>query len=200
MERYPLRKPVIVEGRYDKIKLDSLFVGEIIPTDGFRIFKEPGRLALIRSLAAKTGIYGMIGGQTVDVELTDRPVSREQLDFIYHLKTGALLEASMMIGAVLAGADEKVQKQVEQMASDIGMAFQIQDDILDVEGDAQVIGKPVKSDEKNNKTTYVTLYGPEGAKEQVKEYSRRAVEILDHFQAKDEFLRQLIISLITRDR
>ncbi len=154
----------------------------------------------IEILAAKTGIYGMIGGQTVDVELTDRPVSREQLDFIYHLKTGALLEASMMIGAVLAGADEKVQKQVEQMASDIGMAFQIQDDILDVEGDAQVIGKPVKSDEKNNKTTYVTLYGPEGAKEQVKEYSRRAVEILDHFQAKDEFLRQLIISLITRDR
>ncbi len=154
----------------------------------------------IEILAAKTGIYGMIGGQTVDVELTDCPVSREQLDFIYRLKTGALLEASMVIGAVLAGAGEKEQKEIEEMASDVGMAFQIQDDILDVAGDAQVIGKPVNSDEKNNKTTYVTLYGLEGAKEQVKEYSRRAVEILDRFPSEDVFLRELILSLINRDR
>ena len=83
-------------------------------------------------LAEKTGIYGMIGGQTVDVELTNQPVSREQLDFIYRLKTGALLEASMMIGAVLAGASKEELQTVERIAANVGLAFQIQDDILDV--------------------------------------------------------------------
>ena len=108
-------------------------------------------------LAQKTGIYGMIGGQTVDVELTGKPVPAEKLDFIYRLKTGALLEASMMIGAVLAGASPEEIAKVESVASDVGLAFQIQDDILDVVSSANVLGKPVLSDEKNSKTTYVTL-------------------------------------------
>lgn len=99
-------------------------------------------------LAEKTGIYGMIGGQVVDVELTDKPIPEEKLDFIYRLKTGALLEASMMIGAVLAGAEEKQLKKVEEMASAIGLAFQIQDDILDVTSTEEQLGKPVLSDEK----------------------------------------------------
>ncbi|MCQ4833466.1 polyprenyl synthetase family protein, partial [Hungatella sp. SL.1.14] len=97
----------------------------------------------------KTGIYGMIGGQTGDVELTNKPVPHEKLDFIYHLKTGALLESSMMIGALLAGADEEETRRVEQMAAAIGLAFQIQDDILDVTSSMEVLGKPVLSDEKN---------------------------------------------------
>ena len=95
-------------------------------------------------LAEKTGIYGMIGGQTVDVELTGKPVSKEQLDFIYRLKTGALLEASMMIGAVLAGASEEELLAVRNIAADVGLAFQIQDDILDVVSTAEVLGKPVQ--------------------------------------------------------
>ena len=107
-------------------------------------------------LAEKTGIYGMIGGQTVDVELTGKAVPREKLDFIYRLKTGALLEASMMIGAVLAGATVEEIKEVETMASEVGLAFQIQDDILDVTSTQEELGKPVLSDEKNEKTTYVT--------------------------------------------
>ena len=149
-------------------------------------------------LAEKTGIYGMIGGQTVDVELTGRPMTKEQLDFVYELKTGALLEASMLIGAVLAGAGEEEQQKVEQMARAVGMAFQIQDDILDVTGDEQVTGKPVGSDEKNSKTTYVTFQGLEGAKALVEAYSRQAIEILDGFPAENPFLRQLILSLINR--
>ena len=109
-------------------------------------------------LAEKTGIYGMIGGQTVDVELTNKPIPEDKLDFIYRLKTGALLEASMMIGAILAGASEEDIRKIEKIASAIGLAFQIQDDILDVTSSPEVLGKPVLSDEKNNKTTYAVSY------------------------------------------
>ena len=107
----------------------------------------------IQILSEKTGIYGMIGGQTVDVELTNQPIPKDKLDFIYRLKTGALLEASMVIGAVMAGASEAECGTVERMAAAIGLAFQIQDDILDVTSSQEVLGKPVLSDEKNNKTT-----------------------------------------------
>lgn len=111
----------------------------------------------IRILSERTGIYGMIGGQTVDVEMTGRPLERETLDFIYRLKTGALLEASMQIGAVMAGASEEDCERVREMALAVGLAFQIQDDILDVTSSQEVLGKPVLSDEKNHKTTYVSL-------------------------------------------
>ena len=150
-------------------------------------------------LAQKTGIYGMIGGQTVDVELTGKPVPREKLDFIYRLKTGALLEASMMIGAVLAGADAEQVKTVESIAADVGLAFQIQDDILDVTSSAEVLGKPVLSDEKNSKTTYVTLEGLEKAKIDVKEISDRACETLKTLPGEKEFLSQLIEMLVNRE-
>lgn len=150
-------------------------------------------------LAEKTGIYGMIGGQVVDVELTNQPVPQEKLDFIYRLKTGALLEASMMIGAVLGGADEAQIAAVEQMAAAIGMAFQIQDDILDVTGTQEQLGKPVLSDEKNHKTTYVTLFGIEQAKKDVAEISGRAVEILHGLPGENPFLESLIQMLVTRE-
>lgn len=150
-------------------------------------------------LAQKTGIYGMIGGQTVDVELTGKPVPREKLDFIYRLKTGALLEASMMIGAVLAGASDEQVKTVEAIATDVGLAFQIQDDILDVTSTAEVLGKPVLSDEKNSKTTYVTLEGLEKAKTDVKEISDRACVTLESLPGEKEFLSQLIEMLVNRE-
>ena len=149
-------------------------------------------------LAEKSGIGGMIGGQTADVELTGKRVSAEELDFIYRLKTGALLEVSMMIGAILGGADREQVKAVEKMASCVGTAFQIQDDILDVVGDARVIGKPVLSDEKNEKTTYVTLYGMEAARKAVMELSKEAEEILESLPGDHEFLSCLIDILITR--
>ena len=151
-------------------------------------------------LAQKTGIYGMIGGQTVDVELTNKPVPHEKLDFIYHLKTGALLESSMMIGALLAGADEEETRLVEQMAAAIGLAFQIQDDILDVTSSMEVLGKPVLSDEKNNKTTYVTLEGLEKAKQDVTSISDDAVRILHELPGENEFLEALIHMLVSREK
>lgn len=151
-------------------------------------------------LAAKTGIYGMIGGQTVDVEAAGRELERERLDFIYRLKTGALIEASMMIGAVLAGASDEDVTCMEQIASDVGLAFQIQDDILDVTSTTQILGKPVKSDEKNQKTTYVTLEGINKARQDVDEISERAVGALRSLPVKHLFLEELLISLTRREK
>ena len=131
---------------------------------------EPGNPAIgkaLQILTKKTGIYGMLGGQCVDVEAAGREISREKLDFIYRLKTSALIEASMMVGAALAGASEAEIKVIEDSARDIGLAFQIRDDILDVTSTTDELGKPVFSDEKNDKTTYVTIEGIEKAKSDV---------------------------------
>lgn len=154
----------------------------------------------IRILAEKTGIYGMIGGQTVDVELTDKPIPKDKLDFIYRLKTGALLEASMVIGAVMAGASEEECEIVERMATAVGLAFQIQDDILDVTSSQEVLGKPVLSDEKNHKTTYVSLEGIERAKLEVEKLSDTAVDILYSLPGNNDFLEDLIKLLVSREK
>lgn len=151
-------------------------------------------------LAGKAGIYGMIGGQVVDVLATGKPLSREELDFIYELKTGALIKASMMIGAVLAGASDADISKVEQIASDVGLAFQIQDDILDVTSTTEELGKPVKSDEKNEKTTYVTLRGLEQSEKDVTRISGEAIHLLDEIDEKNPFLELLIRELIHRKK
>ena len=151
-------------------------------------------------LGTKSGAYGMLGGQVVDVENTGKPVTKEQLDFIYEKKTSALIEASFMVGAIMAGASEDEVNIIERVARNIGLAFQIQDDILDVTSTTEVLGKPVLSDEKNEKTTYVTLYGVEKAREYVKKYTEEALELLDTFSQKNEFLKELIVSLISREK
>ncbi|HJC05572.1 MAG TPA: polyprenyl synthetase family protein [Candidatus Enterocloster excrementipullorum] len=150
-------------------------------------------------LARKTGPFGMIGGQTVDVELAGGPIPKDKLDFIYRLKTGALIEASMLIGAVLGGAADQDCRIVESLASKLGMAFQIQDDILDVEGSEASMGKPAGSDEKNQKTTYVTLEGMDKAKKEVERLSREAAEDLDKL-GSNEFLEGLIRFLVNREK
>ncbi|MDO4632407.1 MAG: polyprenyl synthetase family protein [Eubacteriales bacterium] len=154
----------------------------------------------LQVLSAKTGISGMMGGQSVDVASCGCNLSEEQLDFIYRLKTGALIEASMKIGAILAGASDEEAAVVERVAADVGMAFQIQDDILDVTSSQQVLGKPINSDEKNHKTTFVTMKGLENAKKEVAAISERAIDTLDGLNRKNPFLRELIFSLITRKK
>lgn len=151
-------------------------------------------------LAGKAGIYGMIGGQVVDVESEGQAISRDKLDFIYRLKTSALIESSMMIGAVLAGASEEEIEKIRKVAEDVGVAFQIQDDILDVTSTLEVLGKPINSDDKNHKTTYVTLEGLEGAKQDVERISKRAIETLDSLDHRNPFLDELITMLITREK
>ncbi len=157
----------------------------------------------LKILAGKAGIYGMVGGQVKDVEATEKneKLDEDTLDFIYRLKTGALLEASMMIGAVLAGADDGEVSLIEKVAAKIGMAFQIQDDILDVIGDAVLLGKPIGSDDKNNKVTFVTLYGIDKAKEEVEKLTKEATELLLQLSGhNNEFLLELLLWLVKRDK
>ena len=151
-------------------------------------------------LAGKAGIYGMIGGQVVDVTSVGMSVSKDKLDFIYELKTSALIESAMMIGAILAGAGDADVKKVELIAKNVGIAFQIQDDILDVTSTVEVLGKPVLSDEKNEKTTYVTLVGLENAKKYVEQISNDAIVALQEFEAKNPFLEELLRQLIHREK
>lgn len=166
----------------------------------FSISEHPDRVGrAIQILANKTGIYGMIGGQTVDVEMTGKQMSMEQIDFVYRLKTGALLEASMMIGAILAGASEEEIGEMERTGTDIGMAFQIRDDILDLTSTTEVLGKPVLSDEKNQKNTYVIHMGMGQSLEDVRLFSERAMTTVRKYEREDDFLEQLINMLITRE-
>lgn len=154
----------------------------------------------LKILADKAGIYGMVGGQVVDVEKTGHPLAPEELDYIYRMKTAALLEASLMIGAVLAGASKEEVLVMEQAGSKIGMAFQIQDDILDRTSTTQELGKPVHSDEKNEKTTYVSLYGMKKSHQLVEQYSEEAVALLEALPYENPFLKKLIETLINRKK
>ena len=147
-------------------------------------------------LGKKTGIYGMLGGQGADVENGGKPLTREVVDYIYVNKTSALIEASLMAGAALAGIEELTD--VESIGRKIGLAFQIQDDILDVTGNEKELGKPVGSDEKNHKTTYVTLEGMEKAGQEVQRLTEEALELLSQLPGDKSFLRELFLFLCTR--
>ena len=161
----------------------------------------PGVCQAFQILTAKAGIYGMVGGQTVDVESEGKPdMTKEKLDFIYRLKTSALIEGAMLVGAVLAGATQGEQKIIEQTAGEVGLAFQIQDDILDVTSTMEVLGKPIGSDEKNHKITYVTYEGIEKAKADVTSLSEQAIARMDSLVVKNEYLTELLRYLILREK
>lgn len=156
----------------------------------------------MKILAEKSGIYGMVGGQVADVEGMEVSDDAEKLLFIYENKTSALIEAAFMIGAILAGATDEAVMQVEQIARKIGIAFQIRDDILDITGTEEILGKPVGSDERNEKITYVSIYGLEQAKQDVERISMEAVQSLEQLSTKNsrEFLLELTRYLIRRDK
>ena len=171
--------------------------------EGVETIEEYRRIAAaLQILGRKAGIYGMIGGQSADLEAEKMgdDVTEEMLLFIHEHKTAALIQAAMMIGATLAGAGAEEISRLEQCAYDIGIAFQIQDDILDVTSSLEVLGKPVGSDEKNHKLTYVTMHGIGKSKEQVEELSREAIEILASFPRRNVFLEQLVEQLISREK
>ena len=152
----------------------------------------------LQVLGQKAGIFGMVGGQVVDIESEGKVIDQEQLLYIYKNKTAALLEAALMIGSILAGATKNEQKAMEKIAEKVGLAFQIQDDILDVCGTMEELGKPIGSDEKNNKVTYVSLHGMENAQKMQKQMITEAVELLDALVVRNDFLKSLLISLMNR--
>lgn len=151
-------------------------------------------------IAKKAGVYGMLGGQTVDVINECKKMDLDTIIFIHNLKTAALIEASMMAGAVLGGANRREIDIIEKIAKNVGIAFQIQDDILDVTSTTEVLGKPVLSDEKNCKTTYVSICGIEKSKKNVEKYSKEAIVLLDGLNKSNAFLKQLIFKLINREK
>ena len=157
----------------------------------------------LKILGHKAGMYGMVGGQVVDVEKDGCFMDEDMLYFVHKNKTSALIEAALMTGAVLAGADEKQAAVMEQCGADIGLAFQIQDDILDVIGDQEKLGKPVHSDEKNEKTTAVSVYGIDVCRQKVKDYTDRGIEALEALdipgKEHQKFLVELMKSLVGRE-
>lgn len=171
---------------------------------GFDLTAQPSETSRVvlalQILAAKTGLYGMLGGQSVDVDCEGKAADGDILQGIYLRKTSALLEAAFMIGAVLAGASAEQIRAMEQAGRKTGLAFQIQDDILDVTGSTKELGKPVHSDERNQKSTFVALYGLEEATGQVERLSREAMEILQGMAKEEDFLPKLAEWLITRKK
>lgn len=194
----------IVYGEGMAVLTGDALLNYAFETAGKAFDMEPEQSYLIgkamQILGKKAGIYGMIGGQVVDVESAGAQIDHQVIRFIYELKTCALIEAAMMIGAVLAGASDEEVAKVENIARKVGMAFQIQDDILDITSTNEVLGKPVHSDEKNEKTTYVTLAGYEKAKEEVERLSIEAILELENLHKQNSYLLCLIEKLIHRER
>ncbi len=160
----------------------------------------PRTARALRIMAEKAGIFGMIGGQVVDIESEGKQISLETLTFLHRKKCGALIESAMAVGAVLAGASEKEIGVAEQVGADVGLAFQIQDDILDVTGTAEELGKPIGSDAKNEKVTWVSLCGLEASREKVRELSDHAEAALASLGRNNPFLAELIRSLTHRKK
>ncbi len=155
-------------------------------------------IAAIRILSESSGAYGMIGGQVIDIESEHKTISAEELKHLHALKTGAIIRAAGKMGAVIAGAEQEKIDALDAFCLNLGIAFQIQDDILDVTGTEEALGKPIGSDAENGKTTYITLYGKERAGELSEEYTRRAVDALSVFGEEKKYLVALAEHLTNR--
>ena len=150
------------------------------------------------TLSVKSGFRGMLGGQSCDVECEGRELTEGQVEFINQHKTSALIEASLMTGAILAGAPDEEVRVLEAVGSKAGLAFQIRDDILDLTGSEAELGKPIGSDVRNRKTTFVSLFGISAGKDRVERLSGQAMEAFDSLSVKHDFLRRMLDELATR--
>lgn len=182
----------------------ALLAGDALLTYAFEITSQTAskdatrRLKAINTLAKYAGVNGMIGGQQIDLLNEGKEVPKELLLKTYSLKTGGLIKAAAEIGAILAGANEKEIKAAKKYAENIGLAFQIVDDILDVVADEKLLGKPVGSDKENLKFTYVSAFGLENAKQKVKELTNEAIEVLNIFSNDKTNLIEIAKYLIDR--
>ena len=184
----------------------AVLAGDALLTEAFHAAaassfatKHPDRaVAAIALLAELAGACGMVGGQTIDLESEGQQISLERLRLMDKLKTGALMKAACAVGAVLAGATKAQRAALEAYADNLGQAFQITDDILDVTGDSQTLGKPVGSDNEQNKSTYVSLLGLDAAKEKAADCTAQALWALAVFGDDADFLRQIAERLLKR--
>lgn len=181
----------------------AILAGDALLNRAFEVASEYGKNApnamdALICLAKSSGTEGMIGGQVVDIASEGQDIDLDRLRYIHLLKTGAIIRSSCVIGAIVANADKAEIDAVDKFASNLGVAFQIRDDILDVTGDENTLGKPVGSDEKSEKNTYVKLLGVEKSEELVKEYSKKAADALSLFGDKADFLIRLADYLVNR--
>lgn len=149
-------------------------------------------------LSKATGAFGMIGGQCVDVEYNGKKASEDVIKYIYALKTGALLKASFVVGGVLGGATDDEIKSLSRAGMLVGRAFQIRDDCLDITADEKELGKPIHSDERNQKTTYVSIHGLEESMKRVEELSKDAVQLLNEVRGDMSSVIKIIDLMINR--
>lgn len=182
----------------------AILAGDALSVLPFEIIADDGNLTaeqkvrIVSALAKAVGKAGMIGGQVIDMENEQRSnVDESNLRNMYRNKTGQLIAVSCIMGAICADADESQIEDAAEYAFRLGLAFQVIDDILDVTSTAEVLGKPIGSDAEENKTTFVTLYGVEKAKEIADKITAEAVEYLDKFENND-FLMQLTDMLLKR--
>ncbi|MFD2630787.1 polyprenyl synthetase family protein [Oceanobacillus kapialis] len=183
----------------------AILAGDALLTYSFEIvggeagLTDEQRYHLSRMLAKVSGPSGMVGGQLLDMEAEDRPVTLEELERIHTLKTGELVRFAVYAGAYIAGADAKQLAALEKFAYYLGLIFQVQDDILDVTGDQEKLGKPVGSDEENQKSTYPKLLGLDGAQARKNQYVAEAKKALEHAGAEGSILMELTDYFSNRD-
>jgi geranylgeranyl diphosphate synthase type II len=152
----------------------------------------------LKILSSNAGVYGMVGGQCADLEAEKKPASEAPILYIHKHKTACMIESGFTIGAVLAGAPEEDIRLLDTIGEDVGIAFQIRDDILDVTGDSAVMGKATGMDAKDEKATYVSVYGMEASEKEAERRTKEAVSLFDRLTAENPFLRELVLSLLTR--
>ena len=180
----------------------AILAGDALLNKSFEVAVKSDNINALKSLkilSESSGTEGMIGGQVVDLQSEGKTIGLDELQYIHSLKTGALIRCACTIGAILAGADESAVNAMDEYAKNLGIAFQIRDDILDVKGNAETLGKPIGSDEESDKNTYVKLCGIEKSEELVKEYSQKAKNALSQFGGKADFLLNLTDYLINRN-
>lgn len=183
---------------------NALLAGDALLTHAFEIIGtsdlSPAKKTMaVTLLSQNAGVGGMIGGQVIDLIIENSNPALSELLTVYKLKTGALISAACLMGCISAGATDEQLSAASKFAYSLGVAFQIQDDILDIIGTEEELGKPVGSDAENNKQTYAAVKGIEGAKKDVERLTTMAISQLDKFE-NTEFLRNLAMSLINRSK
>jgi geranylgeranyl diphosphate synthase type II len=183
---------------------NALLAGDALLTHAFSALSKAENISsdniikAVSVLSECAGVNGMIGGQVLDLKNEGKSVSAQELITTHNLKTGALIKAACILGCLAGNGNEEQIKAASDYAINIGLAFQVIDDILDVTGDEKTLGKPIGSDSENNKTTFVTLYGVDNSLEKAKEYTDKAVESLSVFDNDTSFLKELAFKLIDR--
>ena len=158
------------------------------------------RVAMLGELARAAGVHGMCGGQALDIDATGRGIAVDALERLHALKTGALLRASVRLGAIAAGADDGSRAQLDRYADALGLAFQVRDDLLDVEGDSEVLGKTAGKDQANDKATFPALLGVDASRARLQALRARMHAALDALGPRAGLLRELGRQAIERDR